>query len=76
MYGEVVSLHFKLLLTRNSTLVTPTLSDAEAIILMVLLRAMVLPSAGEVMEIAGGIMSSGGVGEMGLLEEMGEGDGD
>src|SRR4030042_6856597 len=57
-----MAVHCKPPLTRNSTLVTPTLSEALADIVTVLLRETVLPFSGFVIETVGCTISLGGVG--------------
>ena len=55
----------------NSTRATPTLSEAVAVILTMLLRPTVLPFAGAVIETVGGVVSTGtGVG-VGVGVEVG-----
>src|SRR5689334_24819701 len=57
LYGAAVSVHCKTPLTKNSTRVTPTLSLAVAVIVIVDLRATSAPFAGLVIETVGGVVS-------------------
>ena len=56
-YGAVESVHIRDVPTENCTLFTPTLSEAEAFIVVVLPLVTVLPFAGEVIATVGGVVS-------------------
>jgi hypothetical protein len=59
VYGEIVSVHKRLLFTLNSTFVTPMLSEAEAVIVTVVLRVTLLPLIGLVIDTVGFVVSKG-----------------
>ena len=58
-YGAVVSVHLREPSTKNSTFVTPTLSEAAAVIFILDFLCTLLPLRGNVIDTVGGVVSEG-----------------